>query len=149
MKEKWDKLCEIIFTTDSELSLYISKLPPAQGGNIKRFTKSWNTLKNKLNELDTIFSPPKLDVKTGFKGDKFVSKWCFWKSYLLSQHGIVLSSYAEQIALERLEKETGTNEDKAIKNINYSIFKLYRAIYPAPEKTIEPDLSNKNNESWG
>ena len=49
-----------------------------------------------------------------------------------------MSPYAEQIALEVLEADSGHDPIKAIESIRYSIFKLYKSIYPRPEKKEEP-----------
>lgn len=151
MKQHWEKLCVTIQDSDKELESFIASQAPGSVNKISKFLHNWNKLKSQLNELDVYITPKPLKVEAEFTGEDFTKAWDFWKNYLQAQYGIIMSPYAEQIALEVLEADSGHDPIKAIESIRYSIFKLYKSIYPRPEKKEEPKEQTSSTQftsSW-
>lgn len=151
MKQHWEQICETIQTSDQELEAFIAVQAPGTINKLSKFLRNWNMLKSQLNEIDVFITPKPLKVQSEFTGEDFANTWDFWKNYLRAQHGIILSPYVEQIALEELQSDSNCDPQKAIESIRYSIFKMYRSIYPRPEMKEEPKeqvTSTQFKSSW-
>mgnify|MGYP005932144635 CR=1 FL=1 len=137
MQKHWDKLWEKIVETDKQFDEYLQNAGLGTLGikKTKGVVKAWNDLKKLAEEFDQFVTP--VDPVTNilpWETSKFVGKWKFWKEYLQEQHGQVMRSRSEKMALEYLAMLAGDNEERACQIIDFSCYLRAKSFIIPPEK---------------
>lgn len=88
-----------------------------------------------MQDFDQFITPvePLLNILP-WETNNFSEAWKFWKEYLQEQHGQILRSRAEKASLTYLESLAGSNEEEAIKIINFSCYLRAKSFILPPQK---------------
>jgi hypothetical protein len=137
MKQSWERAETSIMVFKQELEELYDLLPKSVKIHQKTATlnKAWKKVQISLNEMDKFISPVKsVDVKSNlFNNEKFREAWILWKDFLNEQHGIVMRSRAELMALKRMLDITSDNPDKAIFYLEYAMSRIEKNFYKVDE----------------
>jgi len=147
MKQEWERAETSIMVFKQELEELYDLLPKSVKIYQKTATlnKAWKKVQISLNEMDKFISPVKsVDVKSNLlNNEKFRESWILWKDFLNEQHGIVMRSRAELMALKRMLDITTDNPDKAIFYLEYAMSRIEKNFYKVDEQT-EAKQNDKN-----
>jgi len=137
MKQSWERAETSIMVFKQELEELYELLPKSVKIHQKTATlnKAWKKVQISLNEMDKFISPVKsVDVKSNLlNNEKFREAWILWKDFLNEQHGIVMRSRAELMALKRMLDITTDNPDKAIFYLEYAMSRIEKNFYKVDE----------------
>lgn len=152
MIDNWNDLCAQIETTDSILSDFIenSGLSALQLRRLKKFTTEWNKTKKLAETFDQFIAPvDPIKVESPFDQDDFRYIWKTWREYLSEQHGILMRTRREQMALDYLSEISGNNVDLAINYLRFAMAHGYRKFFIVGEtdKTT-PEKTDKNGSDF-
>ena len=147
MKQSWEKAEESIMLFKQELEELHELLPKSVKIHQKTasLNKAWKKVQIALNEMDKFITPVKsVEVKSNLLNHpQFREGWVFWKDYLNEQHGIVMRSRAELMALKRMLDISEDNPDRAIKYLEHAIARIERNFYKVNEQE-EAKHTDKN-----
>jgi len=147
MKQSWERAETSIMVFKQELEELYDLLPKSVKIHQKTATlnKAWKKVQISLNEMDKFISPVKsVDVKSNlFNNEKFREAWILWKDFLNEQHGIVMRSRAELMALKRMLDITSDNPDKAIFYLEYAMSRIEKNFYKVDEH-VDAKQTDKN-----
>lgn len=149
MQKHWDKLWDKIEETDKQFDDYLQNTGLSATGlkKTKLLVKTWNDLKRLASEFDQFVAPVEAIVNTlPWETSKFASKWKFWKEYLQEQHGQVMRSRSEKMALEYLAMLSGDNEERACQIIDFTCYLRAKSFIIPPEKKEDNNKLAKNVE---
>ena len=154
MQKHWNKLWEKIEETDQQFDSYIQNagLNSSTLKKINLLVKCWNDLKKIAEDFDQFITPVEpiinnLPWETPF----FATKWKFWKEYLQEQHGQIMRSRSEKMALEYLTELADSNEEKACKIIDFSCYLRAKSfiIPPVKKEDNNKTINETENGTFG
>lgn len=145
MKQTWDKFGNHIHNFKTELESLIEIVP--QSGKIhkqvNRVNKAYNYLIKSAKDMDQFVAPVKsVQVDSPLLADAdFKATWKFWKDYLHEQHGVIMRTRAELMALKRLMEFSGEKPATAIRYLEFAMGGLYANFFKVKE-TDNPETKN-------
>lgn len=153
MKQHWDNIWKQIEDVNHEFEQVLSNAG-LSGSTIKKFAafvKGWNKLKDMAEDFDQFITPVESIVNTlPWETPCFAEKWKFWKDYLQEQHGQVMRSRSEKMALAYLEQLSESSEEKACKIIDFSCcLRAKNFILPPAKKEDNNNLINIQSDGTG
>lgn len=153
MQKHWDKLWDQIVETNEQLDNFLQNSGLGQSVLKKsaQLVKSWNQLKSMAEEFDQFITPVE-PIKNilPWETAHFSEKWQFWKEYLQEQHGQVMRSRSEKMALVYLEGLAGSSEDMACKIIDFTCYLRAKSfIIPPAKKEENNNIVNQNEYGLG
>ena len=117
----------------------------------KVLVKAWNDLKKLAEEFDQFVTPvePVTNILP-WETSQFAGKWKFWKEYLQEQHGQVMRSRSEKMALEYLAMLAEDSEEKACKIIDFSCYLRAKSFILPPQKKEDNNklVNNTEDGTW-
>lgn len=140
MKQQWDKLWGGLEQMNADLQQFLEeiKLSPAAQKAVKPVIKSWGKLKGDAQDFDKFVTPIEpLEVGIPWETEKFAEMWKFYKEFLLEQHCIAMKSRAEHMALKYLAEIADSNEEKAIRILEFSMYLRSKSFIIPPSKKEE------------
>lgn len=155
LTKKWETFWEELNATNMQLVSFLdTQLRVNQKIKAKSLIDQWEKLtKAAENYYDALEEVKKtaetvepIDVKLPWEDDKFKSEWENWKKYLVEQHGIVISSRAEQKQLDTLKKLAGDNEAAAFDMLDYSMSNFYKMVFQLDIKKEQTTKKPKNRK---
>ena len=153
MQKHWDKLWEKIVETDKQFDDYLQNAGLSASGmkKTKILVKAWNDLKKLAVEFDQFVTPvePVTNILP-WETSQFAGKWKFWKEYLQEQHGQVMRSRSEKMALEYLAMLAEDSEEKACKIIDFSCYLRAKSFILPPQKKEDNNklVNNTEDGTW-
>lgn len=154
MINRWNEFCARMAASDDKLNEFIETagLSSLQLKKLQKFTCEWNKTKNLAEEFDKFISPvDPIKVESPFDQEDFRYIWKTWKEYLSEQHGILIRSRSEQMALDYLAEISENNVDVAIYFLRYAMAHRYKSFFKVDEKqksTPEPQKIDKDGSNW-
>jgi len=147
MRKTWDTSMINVMDFKQELESLIEIVPKSVKFHQKcnAVNKSWNKVRNSLNEMEKFITPVKsISVKSPLLNHPdFVQAWELWKEYLIEQHSIFMYSRAELMALKRMADISKNDPVLAIQYLEYPMSRLEKNFYAVNEikDTSKPDKS--------
>lgn len=139
----WEDLWSDLNATNIQMVSFLeTTLRVNQKIKAEPLVKQWEKLKSKAEKFyDTLEETLKeqnhvepISIILPWEDDKFKKEWDNWKSYLLEQHGIKISSRTEQKQLESLKKMANGHEESAFEMLDYSISNFYKMFFALDTK---------------
>ena len=149
MRKHWDRLWDKMEEIDKQFDDYLQNAGLSASGvkKTKPLVKVWNDFKRLASEFDQYITPVEEIANTlPWETSRFAGKWNFWKEYLQEQHGQVMRSRSEKMALEYLAGLADDNEEKACKIIDFSCYLRAKSFIIPPEKKEDNNNLAKNVE---
>lgn len=155
LTKKWETFWEELNATNMQLVSFLdTQLRVNQKIKAKSLIDQWEKLtkaaENYYDALEEIKKTAEtvepIEVKLPWEDDKFKSEWENWKQYLVEQHGIVISSRAEQKQLDTLKKLAGDNEAAAFDMLDYSMSNFYKMVFQLDIKKEQTTKKTKNRK---
>lgn len=113
-----------------------------------KMERGWRKVKSTTEGLEKFIVPAKpIPVKTPWDAKEFTEAWRFWKDYLSEQHGFIMKTRMEAMALKDLVKITGNSPEKAIAWIEYASAHGYAKIFAVREDPAAPDNNNEKQNT--
>ena len=152
MINRWNEYCAQIEATDQKLNEFIetSGLSSLQLKRLQKFTCDWNKLKKLAEAFDQFISPvDPIKVESPFDQEDFRYIWRTWKEYLNEQHGALIRTRREQMALDYLAQISNNNVDVAIDYLRFAMAHGYRKFFIVDDKAKStPEKINKDGSDW-
>lgn len=137
MKDHWETLGNELHNFKGQLEELIEMLPQSNKfyQKITVLNKGWKKIQRACDDMDPFISPVKsvlvnspLLVNADFK-----ATWQFWKDYLNEQHGIVMRSRTELMALKRLMEISTEKPELAVKYLERAMAGGYKNFFEVKE----------------
>lgn len=152
MINRWNEYCAQLESSDIKLQDFIETagLSSLQLKKLQKFTSEWNKTKNLANDFDKFISPvDPIKVESPFDQEDFRYIWKTWKEYLSEQHGILMRSRREQMALDYLAEISENNVDVAINYLRFAMAHGYRKFFIVDDKAKStPEKIDKDGSNW-
>ena len=148
MINRWNEICNQIDASEETLAKFIeeSGLSVSQMRNLNKFVCEWNKVKKLAESFDQFISPvDPIRVESPFDQEDFRYIWKTWKDYLLEQHGQLVRSRAEQMALDHLADISESNPDTAIFFLRFAMANRYKNFFKVDIKDV--NKPTKTNDS--
>lgn len=137
MLQHWDNIWKQLEASDKELEVFLESggLTNSMIKKFNGFVKNWNSLKKMMEDFDQFVTPiePITNILP-WETDDFANVWKFWKEYLQEQHGQIMRSRAEKMALAYLEQLADSNEENACKIIEFTCYIRAKSFILPPKK---------------
>lgn len=149
MITRWNEICNQIDASEQSLSKFIeeSGLSVSQMKKLNKFVCEWNKVKKQAESFDQFISPvDPIAVESPFDQEDFRYIWKTWKEYLQEQHGQLVRSRAEQMALYHLSEISDNNPDTAIFFLRFAMANRYKNFFKVDKKDInKPTKANDSD----
>lgn len=153
MIQHWDKIWKQVEETNKELETFLENggLTTSSIKKIGGFVKTWNLLKKMVEDFDQFVTPVEpISNILPWETQTFIDQWKFWREYLQEQHGQVMRSRSEKMALAYLEQLADGNEEKACKIIEFTCYLRAKSFILPPAKKEDNNLINPDtNGTFG
>ena len=104
--------------------------------------KAWKKVQRTFQAMDPFISPVKSVLVNSplLVNAEFTATWQFWKDYLNEQHGIVMRSRNELMALKRLMDISAEKPELAVKYLEFAMSRGDKNFYVVKEteETAKP-----------
>lgn len=152
MIKHWNEICTQIEVADGSLSVFIDTagLSAMQLKKLQKYTAEWNKTKKLAEDFDKFISPvDPIKVESPFDQEDFRYIWRTWKGYLSEQHGMLIRTRREQMALDYLADISENNVDVAISYLRFAMAHGYRKFFIVTDQAkTNPEKPDKNGSDY-
>lgn len=152
MIKNWNEMCGQIETCEGKISEFMSNagLSSLQLKKLQKYLGEWNKLKKMAEVLDQFIAPvDPIQVESPFDQEDFRYIWKTWKEYLQEQHGKLMKTRMEQMALDYLTEISDNDPDLAISYLRYAMANGYRSFFKVEANTkVTPPKTEKDGSDW-
>lgn len=137
MKDHWETLGSELQSFKEQLEGLLEMLPQSNKFYQKTtvLNKGWKKVQRACDEMDPFISPVKSVLVNSplLANNEFKATWQYWKDYLNEQHGIVMRSRTELMALKRLMEISAEKPELAIKYLEFAMSRGDKNFYLVKE----------------
>lgn len=147
MKDHWETLGNDLRNFQGQLEELLEMLPQSAKIHARQnaLIKLWNKVKRAVDEMDPFISPVKSVAVNSpmLVNADFTATWQFWKDYLNEQHGIIMRSRTELMALKRLMDIATEKPELAVKYLEIAMAGGYKNFF----EVKETEMKNEKTKS--